>query len=588
MRVSGGEAVVKTLINCDVAIVYGLPGTHVLDIYEALRNESQIKHVLTMHEINAAFMADAQGRLTGRPGVCLFTGGPGATNAVTAIAQAHAEASPVVQITGHCGTNEKIQPPLGVDDWNFLLKIYSPITKWSVQINRVEEIAPTLTKAFETASSGRPGPVHVEIPQDILHQSVEFQNPIKTASGIEHATDEKTIGKVADALTSAKRPVVIVGNGVLREFCWEDVMKLAQIIDAPIVTAPFHAVSAIPHDFPLFVGYDWGFTPHPLIDLLVGESDVVITFGLDLRERLTCIKVRDHAVIHVHNDVAPLDGEESIISAFRPLIDVSGSVKQTLKLLLSTITPERSVERNTQERVLNIRKKIKDDVSSSIKWGRKPMHPGEVSAQLRRVLGDDTIITLDVGQSSHWMNTVYTARKSNTVLAPGRYASMGFALPAAIAAKFTFPEREVVAVMGDGGFLMSCMDFPTVVKHRLAIKVIVMSDRHYGAIWRSQKELYKGHTFATDIQVPDFERYAESFGARGFSVDDPGELTKVLEEALSLDEPVIISVHTDHDFPIYIPGRMRRAMMGTSIGQRIRAWRIRTRNRESQRKTSST
>lgn len=568
MRIKGGEAVVRTLVNCDVATVYGQPGSHVLDIYEGLRSESRIRHVLAMHESNAAFMADAQGRLTGLPGVCLLTAGPGATNAVTAMAQAFAEASPVVQITGHCGINEKIQPLHGVDDWNFLLKIYSPITKWSVQIKRVEEIPPILSKAFKIASSGRPGPVHVEIPRDVLSSSAEFQNPENIASKIDYKTDEATVKKIAGTLRSSNRPLIVIGNGVLREFCWEEVMKLAQAIDAPIVAAPYSAVSAIPYDFPLYVGYDLGYTPHPIIDSLIKKADTVITFGLDLGERLRLFKERDHVLVHVYNDTATQKSEERNVSASKPLIDVATSVKQTLKLLLKTIPHKRSAERNIEDKMSEIKRKIREDVSARIRWGRKPIHKGEVATELRRALDDDAIVTLDVGDSSAWMHTCYRAREPNTVLAPGRYASTGFALPAAIAAKVTFPEREVVAVTGDGGFLMSCMDFPTAVKNELAIKVVVMLNGHYGTIWHLQKRMYGGPTFATEIQVPDFAEYGQSFGAQGFNVDDPAELRGVLEEALSIRGPVIVGVHTDHKFPRYRPSRYARGM--ARIKERIR------------------
>jgi len=557
MRIDGGEAVVRSLIRHKVETVYGLPGTHVLGVYEALRNESRIRHVSAMHEINAAFMADAQARLTGLPGVCILTAGPGATNAVTAIAQAYTDASPVVQITGHCGNNEKIQPTHGVDDWDFLLKIYSLITKWSVQIRRAEDIAPILDKAFKLASSGRPGPVHVEIPTDVLSSSVKSQDFPIVDSDIHQEIDEAPVKEIAQTLISSDRPLIAVGKGVLREFCSKDVMELAQAIDAPIVVQD--AVSAIPYDFPLYVGYDWvGW--HPQIDSLIKEADATITLGLDLRERLVFSEVKHHRLVHVHSDTLTNREEELDVSVSRPLVDLVASVKKTVRLLLKLVPHRRSVQSNAEKRASEIKRKIRDDVSSCIEWGRKPLHPGEVGAQLRRVLKDNAIVTLDVGDSSWWMNACFRAREPNTVLVPGRYGSMGFALPAAVAAKLTFPERDVVAVTGDGGFLMSCMDFPTAVKCKLAIKVIIVSNGHYGTIWRLQKNRY-GSTLATEIQVPDFAQYTESFGAQGFSVDDHAKLGKVLEEAISLRGPVIVGVHTNHEFPLYRPGRLARSIL---------------------------
>jgi acetolactate synthase-1/2/3 large subunit len=555
MMMKGGEAVVKTLVNSKVATVYGLPGAHVLDIYEALRNESRIRHFLAMHEVNAAFMADAQGRLTGHPGVCLLPAGPGATNAVTAIAQAYTEASPVVQITGHCGTSEKIQPLHGVDDWDFLLKIYSPITKWSVQIKRAEDIPLILSKAVKVASSGRPGPVHVQIPRDILRSSVKFQDHYAVASEIGYETDEATIKKIADNLMASDRPLIVVGRDVLREFCWDEVMRLAQILGAPVLTV-WSATSAIPFDFPFYVGYDLGWTPYPLIKSLIRQADTILALGLDLGEDLRIFKEKNRQLIHVHGDVQMEKNEENKVS--KPQIDVVASVEQTVKALVKLIPQGRSKARDVEKKVSMIKKRIEDDVSNSIKWGSKPIHPGEVSAQLRHILNDDAIVTLDVGDSSTWMHSCYRAKAANTVLVPGRYASMGFALPAAIAAKVAFPERQVVAVTGDGGFLMSYMDFPTAVKYGLAIKIVVMSNGHYGTIWHLQKRMFHGHTFATEIQVPDFAGYAQSFGAEGFNVDDPTELRKVLEEAVAIKGPVVVGVHTDHKFPSYRPDRLMR------------------------------
>ena len=561
MKVSGGEAVVKSLVEHEVKTVYGLPGSHILDIYNFLRDERRINHILVMHEVNAALMADAQGRLTGEPGICIVTGGPGATNAVTGIAQAYTEASPVILITGHSSTRKTMHPDHSVDDLDFLLKIYQPLTKWSIRIERVEDIPPILNKAFTRATSGRPGPVHLEIPQDILASSGTLSE-FRVTPKAESPDITSSVERVAEILKSATSPMIAVGRGVLREFCSDEVIKLAKSLGAPILTLP-SSISAIPYQCPLYLGYDLAgygarWMVHPVINSLIKKADVVLTLGFDVGERLICFTEKSGKLIHIHHDSSTTDPDEMVTRKPKPLIDVEANIKKFVTLLEKEIKQKHTGVKTLEKRIFGIKKKIRDDIAKSIAWGSKPIHPGEIGTELRRILADDAIVTLDVGNSSEWMKICYRAKKSNTILTPGRYSSMGFSLPAAVAAKINFPEKQVVAITGDGGFLMSYMDFPTLVKYKLGIVVIVENNRRYGMIWQMQRAKYRGRTFATEIEIPDFAEYARAFGATGIKISSPHDLRKSLEEAVNAKGPVLVDIDTEYKFPPYLPTRIVR------------------------------
>jgi len=563
MKVSGGEAVVRSLVDQKVKTIYGIPGSHILSIYNSLRQESRINHILAMHEVNAAFMADAHGRLTGEPGLCLVTAGAGATNALTGIAQAYVAASPVVQIAGHSSLSEKAQLGSSVYDWDYLMKVYQPLTKCCIQIQRVEDIPQVLNRAFSLATADRPGPVHVEIPKDVLMSSgkdVSFS--VNTFGFAKSQYSVPHVQRVAEALESAAHPLIAVGKGVLREFCSDDVIRLAKIVCAPILTLP-SALSAIPYKSPLYLGYDlvgYGhknerWLVHPLISSIVKEADLILTLGFEWGERLTCFKGKSNRTVHIHHDISATD-YNNITS--KPLVDVTGSIKSFITSLLKEIKKKQHETQAMADRISKIKRTIHEDVAKSVKWGKTPIHPGEISTQLRHILDDDAIVTLDTGSSVPWTKICYKAEKSNTILAPGDYTAMGFALPAAIAAKINFPERQVVAVTGDGGFLMSYMDFPTLVKYGLRVVVIVENNQQYGLICNMQRQMYKGQTFATEIKTPDLAEYARACGATGLTVKASTDLKDVLEEAVNASGPVLVSVDTEYKFPFYLPTRIAR------------------------------
>ena len=574
MKVRGGEAVVRSLVEHKVKTVYGLPGSHVLDIYNSLRDEKRINNILVMHELNAAFMADAHGRLTGKPGVCIVTGGPGATNAVTGIAQAYTEASPVVLIAGGSSTLKKIQPDHSVDDPDFQLKIYQPLTKWCTRIERVEDIPATLNKAFAIATSNRPGPVYLEIPKDVLTSSGDVSEPEVSAKA-EPADISSSVMEVADILESSTRPLIAVGRGVLREFCSDEVERLAGSLCSPIVTLP-SAIGAVPFECPFYVGYDLAkytrkyaaWHVHPLINSLIQKVDVILTLGFDIGERVLCFKGKKNGtLIHIHHDTSPMEYNKKNVPDAKSIVDMETGIRTFVQSLERQIRRTDAETETLKKQVSEIKRKIREDIAKSIKWGNKPIHPGEISTELSRILDDDAIVTLDVGNNASWMKLCHRANTANTILAPGRYSSMGFALPAAIAAKINFPKRQVVAVTGDGGFLMSYMDFPTLVKYNLDIVLVVENNRRYGMIWHMQRTEYRRRTVATEIETPDFAEYARTFGATGMKIRDPKELRKALEDAINVKGPVLVDIDTAYKFPTYLPTKIGR--LGRKIKQHL-------------------
>jgi len=550
--VKSAEALVKALEENNVTLIFGLPGYNILDIYDVLRTSS-IEHILVKHENAAAVMADAYGRLTGKPGTCLVTAGPGATNTVTGVAGAYAAASPMLHITGHCSTQDRIQPFHGVDDWHYLQKIFAPITKWSRTIEKPEEIPKAIHKAFKIATTGRSGPVHLSIPVDILQIEVNYK--ADEAKIAEDKNERVDFDEIIKAIASSSKPVIIVGKGVLRTFSWIEATKLAENINAPIFNSRWGR-SAIPFNHPLNVGYCFSSafrrTTHPLVKELLNEADMILTLGLEagVRAMPDFTETKDKMIIHIYQE----DGQVGVFKSDNIMEINVPSLRKTIKEIGEKIKFKyKSSWNKLPERISSIKEKVEAELNEIIKENleNKPIHPAIICDLLQKVTEKDAIFTADIGSNFVWMETYFRTRSPNTFIISERFGSMGFALPAAIAAKKAYPERQVVAVSGDGGMLMTLSEIATAVEQKLDLPIIIMNDSKYGILWKIQQNRYGGRFFAVDLMHINFAECAKALGAKGLRVEDPKDLRSTIEEALLTKGPVIVDIVTNYKHDYY-------------------------------------
>lgn len=546
------EYIVKFLEDKDLKIIYGLPGYNILEIYEAIR-KSSIEHILVKNEHSAAVMADVTGRLTLKPGVCLITAGPGATNTVTGVAAAYTAGSPMLHLTGHCSSREKIQPYHGVDDWFFLEKIFSSITKWSKTIEEAEKVPLYMDKAYKIATSGRKGPVHLSFAMDILE--LEISSTSKVYEYEIFMNYEPIIRDIVKIIIESEKPVLICGKGILRTNSNDELKTLVDKIHVPIILTR-RAKDILPFNYSLNIGYTilgFGATPEKL-QKFIEESNLVLTLGLEEGERTSRFMqetTKGKRIIHIYQEEPP----------YCKILFDNGRIMEVnvpnLKLLLKEIVEKINYSSkwdNIRERIHELKKEIELDLKEFAYKHKhhKPIHPAYLSQIIKEVVRDEYVIyTLDVGASSSCAELYIRVNKPNTILTSDRFGNMGFTLPAAIAASKVKSEAIVIGVTGDGGLLMTLGEISTAVEQKSNIKIIVMNDRQYTMIKNIQRSRHKYPPFQVDIITPNFAEIAKSFGVHGIRIEDPKDLTASLEEAININGPVIIDVYTANEYESY-------------------------------------
>lgn len=546
------EYIVRFLEEKDLKVIYGLPGYNVLEIYEAIR-KSSIQHILVKHEHSAAVMADVTGRLTLKPGVCLVTAGPGALNTATGVAAAYTAASPMLHLTGHCSSKERIQPYHGVEDWLFLEKIFSNISKWSKTIEEAEKIPYYMGKAYEISINGRMGPVHLSFAMDILE--VEISKESKTYEHRVVTLHESTINKILKVLGESEKPIIISGKGVLRTNSSIEIEEIMEKSNIPALSTR-RARDTLPFRNKLNIGYTimgFGVIPEEL-QKFIEESDLIVTLGLEEGERISRMiqeLSKNRKIIHIYQEEPPY-GETSINDD--KIIEINTPhLKQLLREIYSKIN-YKSKWAYLEERIKELKDKIEMELREyAYKLSdQKPIHPAYLAQAVKEVTNEDNVIyTLDVGGSSSWAELYIRTNKPNTILTSDRFGNMGFTLPAAIAANKIKPEADVVGITGDGGLLMTLGEIATAVEQKSNIKIIVMNDRQYTMIKNIQRGRHKYPPFQVDLQTPNFAEVAESFGAYGIRIEETKDLTATLQEVMKIKGPVIVDVYTTNEYESY-------------------------------------
>jgi acetolactate synthase-1/2/3 large subunit len=527
------DLLVRCLENEGVEFLFGLPGEEIMEVMDSLL-DSRIRVIEVRHEQGAAFMADVYGRLTGRAGVCLSTLGPGATNLLTGVADANLDHAPLVAMTGQASQDRVHKESHQYIDVRAMFK---PVTKWNATIAKPSVIPETVRKAFKVAQTEKPGAVHLELPEDVASEQLGEQDSGESLRVQAPVAPEPLAAQVYRAvkiIAEASRPVILAGNGVIRGRAHEAVRQFARSLNIPVAHT-FMGKGIMPDTDPLS-WYTLGLQFRDYTTTQFAQADVVIAVGYDFVEYAPCFwnPNRDKRVIHV--DVSPAEVDAHYIVEVGVLGDLALSLQQ-IGEALSPFDP------NWMQRSRHV---VADGFEAEwVQPPQWPLRPQHVIRDLRAALSRDDIVVCDVGAHKLWMARMFPCEVPNTCLISNGFAAMGIGLPGAVAAKLLFPERRVVAVTGDGGFLMNAQELETAVRLRLPVVILVWRDDGYGVIRWKQRSRF-GRTSSVDFGNPGLVDYAKSFGAAGFRVGGPSELPAVLGEALACGRPAVIDCPVDY------------------------------------------
>jgi len=523
------ELLVRCLENEQVDRIYGIPGEENIDVMDALL-DSTIQFVTTRHEQGAAFMADVYGRLTGKAGVCLATLGPGATNLVTGVADANMDNAPVVAIAGQAATTRLHKESHQVLD---LVNLFKPISKYSTQI-RVPEIIPEIVrKAFKVAEAEKPGCSFFGLPENVAGTTVEGKTPLKVQSPLTPAPPEEKVAEAVKLISDANFPLIMAGNGVIRAGASHELVRFAETLNIPVANT-FMAKGVIPFSHELALGAV-GLQADDYVQCGFDRADLIICVGYDIVEYHPYLWHKDKSRPIIHIDASPAEVDEHYILAS----GVIGDIGQSLRRIADAADPH--------EKFLaaSLRRTIVDEMATHAEDQGYPVKPQKIMWDLRKALEPEDIVISDVGAHKMWMARMYQAEQPNTCIISNGFASMGIALPGAIAAKLTYPDRTALAVTGDAGFMMNSQEIETALRLGVAIVVLIWTDSEYGLIkWHQLKAF--GRPSHISFNNPDFVKYAESFGAKGYRVESTKELLPTLKQAIKDNTVVIIDCPVDY------------------------------------------
>jgi acetolactate synthase-1/2/3 large subunit len=526
---NAAELFVRCLENEEVQYIFGIPGEENLDVMDALL-DSSIQYITTRHEQGAAFMADVYGRLTGKPGVCMSTLGPGATNLITGVADANMDHAPLVAIAGQADTNRLHKESHQVLD---LEEIFRPITKYSSRLLTPNIIPEVVRKSFKVAQTDKCGACFIEFPENIAKMAIEA-TPLRVKYASMPEPPANRVAYAAEVISRAKKPIILAGNGVIRAGAWEQLANFAEKLNIPISNT-FMAKGVVPFRHPMALG-SAGLQSHDYVNFGFEHADTIICIGYDLVEyhphlwHPTC----DRTIVHIDTTPAEVD-------AYYPVcVGVVGDIRHSLDRIANLVQPfEGHKLRPLREALIEEMNQHRDDQGH-------PVKPQKIIWDLRTAMDLEDIVVCDVGAHKLWMARMFRCEYPNTCLISNGFASMGIAVPGAIGAKLACPDRSVVAVTGDGGFMMNIQEIETAVRLKLPMVVLIWNDSGYGLIEWKQINQFKRSSHI-DFQNPDFVKLAESFGAKGYRIDQVNQLLPTLKTALADDAVSIIDCPVDYN-----------------------------------------
>lgn len=524
---NGAELLVQCLEHEGLRFIFGLPGEENLELLNAL-TASKIQTVISRDERGAAFMANAYGRLTGSPGVCFSTLGPGATNLVTGIADAFLDFAPMLAITAQASLLRAHKESHQYID---VLSMLKPITKWNSRIGASRVIPEVVRKAFKIAMLEKKGPTHLELPEDIADAPAEGA-PLPL-SVIEYPVpDEKRVKRAVQMMRDARMPVILAGDGVIRSSASEELLRFARQTGIPVICT-FMGMGAVPADDELFIS-TIGLQSMDYVQCGLDRADLIIAAGYDPVEFSPKYWDASKRIIHIDTNPAEVDAS---YNAF----ELVGDIKTTLR----TITASADFQKDP-DYFIRLKREIEEDRNDPLLYnGEKGISPLRIVLDIRKALQREDILISDVGAHKIWIGRFYPAYTPTNVVISNGFASMGFAVPAAIAGKLAYPGRAVVAAVGDGGFLMSMAELETAVRLNIPFVTVIFNDSCYGLIQWKQMVKYK-RDFCVNVKNPDFVKLGESFGCRAYRVERADDLLPTLKAALEQNVPALIDCRVDY------------------------------------------
>lgn len=526
------QLIVQCLEEEGVKYVFGIPGEENIGLVTAIA-DSPIRFVLVRHEQGASFMADVYGRITGRAGVCVATLGPGAINLLLGVADAQTDSTPLVAISAQVGLNRIYKESHQIVD---LQSMFAPVTKWADTVLEPAAVPEMVRKAFDLSQGERPGATFLAVPQDVEAMPVAAAATPLTARPVHRAApDPDQIELAASLLRGAKAPIILAGHGVARGHAEEELVRFAEQLGIPVATT-FMGKGVIPDRHPLALGVV-GFMAHDYENFAFEGADLIVSVGYELQE-FAPVKVNPHGdtpIIHLNRTAEDEDAAYQITANIES--DVAAGLT-ALTAATADIPP--FADRDIPIRDLHL-KELRD-VGTSDAF---PVRPQRLVAETRAALGDDDIVLVDTGAVKMWMARLYPTQKPLTCIISNGLSTMSFSLPGALGARLAAPDRRVLAVMGDGGFLMNAQEIETAVREDIPLVVLVWVDRAYGLIkWKMDMEL--GRHEEVDFTNPDFVQYAESFGATGHRITAADQIRPVLEESFAAGGVHVIECPVDY------------------------------------------
>ncbi|MCS7206542.1 MAG: biosynthetic-type acetolactate synthase large subunit [Dehalococcoidia bacterium] len=540
MKKSGAQLVCEALLREGVEVVFGIPGGAILPLYQTLPQYPHLRHILTRHEEGAAMAADGYARVTGKVGVCWATSGPGATDLITGIANAMMDSVPVVAITGQVS-----RKAIGTDAFQEtdIIGICLPITKHSYQVWRAADLPRVVKEAFVIASTGRPGPVLIDIPKDVFTEQAEAEFP-ETVEIPGHRPvlegHPAQLRRAVRLIQEARRPLILAGHGVLISRAWDELRAFAEKTGIPVITTLL-GISAFPADHVLYVGMP-GMHGAAYASLAIDEADLLIALGMRFDDRVTGnleAFARGAKVIHVDIDPAEIGKNR------KADVPIVGDVRHVLRQLLP-IVPHSSYPQ-WLARIEQLKREHPLRVPDS-----KGLLPQEIIEHLSDITGGRAIITTGVGQHQMWAAQFYKFVEPNLFLTSGGLGAMGYEVPSAIGAQIGRPDKMVWSIAGDGGFQMTMCELATVVENRLPIKFAIINNRSLGMVRQWQQVFYQRSYVASCYECnPDFVKLAEAYGIRALRVTDRKQVRTAIEEACEHPGPVLVDFLVEQEENVY-------------------------------------
>jgi len=557
VKMSGAQALVEALKQQNVEVIFGIVGGAIIPVHDVLR-DSGIRHILTRHEQCAAHAADGYARASGRPGVCMATSGPGATNLVTGIANAYLDSSPVISFTGQVNTfaaNSSYM--IGRDAFQEadIIGITTPITKYNCQVKKASEIPKTVKLAFHLATTGRPGPALIDLPKNVQTEidEMKFSDKMKVR-GYKPKTEPHPIQvkKAVKLLLEAKRPIVLAGGGVIISNAAPELLELAELLMMPVATT-FMGKGCFAENHPLSLG-NVGMHGTHAANKLILEADVLLAVGTRFSDRTTGTLDQfcpDAKIIHVDVDAAEIGKNVSVD------VPIVADAKETLRVIHQLLIHQ--LKRRENSAWFNRVKELNGQFESEMDPGDCDLKPQLLLKELRKILPENSILATEVGQNQMWAALYFETHKPRTFISSGGLGTMGFGFPAALGAKVACPGSAVVDIAGDGSFRMTEQELACSVMEKIPVTVIVLNNSVLGMVAQWQRLFYDKRYAAVELgSIPDFVKLAEAYGAQGVRVGSLKEFSEATKKALKSDVTTVIDVpiHPEENvFPMVPAGK---------------------------------